>query len=79
MPTSEEIKIFVVCLGNDLTWKKLSSDGEPNYTFINQLKEQIFDLVGKVRSNKAGGTTGHIGLVMTALEFALIPGTTPFI
>ena len=79
MSISAEVKLLVAGLGNDLTWKKLPSDEEPNYTFINKLEEQIFNLVGKVRSDKAGGTTGHIGLVMTPLEFALIPGTTPFI
>ena len=76
MPISAEMEVFFAGLGNNMTWKKLSSDEEPDYTFINDLEEQVFDLVG--RSDKAGGTTGHIGLVMTPLEFALIPGTTPF-
>ena len=78
MSISAEVKLFVAGLGNDLTWKKLPLDEEPNYNFINGLEEQIFDLARKVRSDKTGGTTGHIGLIMTATEFTLIPDTIPF-
>ena len=73
MPISAEVKMFVAGLGNDEVWKKLPLDKEPNHTFISDLKEQILDLVGTVRSDKAGGLTGHIGLIMPAAEFQLIP------
>ena len=79
MPISAEMKMFVAGLGNDEVWKKLPSDEEPNHTFINDLEEQIYDLVGTVRSDKLCGTTGHIGLIMPATEFQLILNTTPFI
>ena len=49
----------------------------PTYTFIHDLQEQIFDLVGTVRSDKCGGTTGHLGLVMSLPEFALLLPTHP--
>ena len=64
IPISAEMKLFIAGLGKDLTWKKLPSDEKPNYTFINKLEEQIYDLVGTVQSDKAGGTTRHIGLIM---------------
>ena len=77
MPIIAEMKVFVTSLRNNITWPKLPSDEVPNYTFINNLEEEGFDLVGTVRSNKAGGTTGYVRLLMTAQEFAWIPGTTP--
>ena len=62
-------------------WKKLPSEEIPVYTFINNLEEEVLDLVATVQSNKNGGTTGHLGLVMTAAEFALVPGVVnpPFV
>ena len=42
--------------------------------FINNLEEEALYLVGTVQSNKASGTTRHIGLIMTAQEFGLVPG-----
>ena len=61
---------FVVGLGNDITWKKLPSEEIPDYIFINNLEKEVLDLVRTVRSDKASGTTGYIGLIMTAQEFA---------
>ena len=72
------MKVFVADLGNNQTWKKLQLEKEADYTFIKDLEDQVLDLVGKVRSDKAGGTIGHIGMLMTPAEFALIPGTTVF-
>ena len=77
MPISAEIKVFVASLGNNFTWPKLPSCEVPDYTFINNLEEEVFDLVGTVLSDKARGTTSHIGLIMTAQEFVLVLGTTP--
>ena len=42
------------------------------------VEEQVFDLVGKVQSNKLKGTTSHISMFMTLVEFALIQDTTHF-
>ena len=74
MPISAEMKVFVAGLDNDIIWKKLPSEEVPDYTFINNLEEEVLDCVATVRSDKNGGTTGHLGLVMEAAEFALIPG-----
>ena len=46
----------------------------PDYTFINNLEEEVLDLAATVRSDKNGATTGHLGLIMEAGEFALNPG-----
>ena len=78
MSVSAEMQVFVAGLGNDQTWKKLPPGEEANYTFIKDLEDKVSDLVGKVQSDKAGGTTGHICMFMTPAEFALIPGTTVF-
>ena len=75
------MKVFVAGLGNDITWTKLPLDNIPDYTFINNLEEEVLDLAATVRSNKNGGTTGHRGLIMEAGEFTLIPGAVnpPFV
>ena len=79
MPISAEMKTFVASLGDDEVWKKLGPDLEPDYVFINERVEQAMNLVATVRSDKAGGLTGHMGLIMPAAEFALLPGfTVPF-
>ena len=79
MTISVEIKVFAAGLGNNITLKKLPSDKELEFTFINGIEEELFDLVGTVQSNKMGGTTDHIGLIISPLEFNLIPNTAPFI
>ena len=66
--------MYIASLGNDITWKKLPTKEIPDYTFINNLEEEVLDLVGTVRSDRAGGTTEHIELIMTAEELALLPG-----
>ena len=70
------MKLFVAGLGDDEVWTKLGMDEEPDYTFINDLVTQVMDLVGTVPSDKAGGKTGHIGLIMPAADFAHITGFT---
>ena len=76
MPVSAEMKLFVARLGDDEVWTKLGQDVEPDYIFITDLVEQAMNLVATVRSDKAGGLTGHMGLIMPAAEFALLPGFT---
>ena len=75
------MKVFIAGHGNDITWKKLPLEEIPDYTFINNLEEEVLDLVSTVQSDKNGGTTCHLGLIMTAAEFALILGvvTPPFV
>ena len=81
MPISAEMKVFVAGLGNDITWKKLPLEEILDYTFVNNLEEKVLDLAATVWSDKNGGTTGHLGLIMIAGEFALIPGVVnpPFV
>ena len=76
MAVSNEMKLFVAGLGDDDVWTKLGQDLEPDHTFITDIVEQSMNLVATVRSDKAGGLTGHMGLIMPAAEFALIPGFT---
>ena len=69
------MKMHVAALGNDKTWSKYPSIELPTWTCINDIQEEIFDLVATIRSDKCGRTTGHLGLVMSAAEFAiLVPG-----
>ena len=81
IPISAEMKVFVVGLGNYITWKKLPTDKISDYTFIDNLEDEVLDLMGIAQSDKTGGTTGHIGLIMIAAEFALVPGVvnSPFV
>ena len=76
MAVSNEMKLFVAGLGDDDVWTKLGQDLEPDHTFITDIVEQSMNLVATVRSDKAGGLTGHMGLIMPAAEFALLPGFT---
>ena len=69
--------MHVAALGNDKTWTTCPSTDLLTYTFIKDLQEEIFDLVATVRSDKCGGTTGHLGLVMSLAEFALLVPLTP--
>ena len=81
MPISAEMKAFLAGLGNDITWTKLPSDDIPDWTLINNLQEEVLDSAATVRSDKCSGTTGHLGLVMEAGEFALVLGIAnpPFV
>ena len=75
MPISAEMKMHVAALGNDKTWPKCQSTKLPTWTLINNIQEEIFDLVATIQSDKRKGTTGHLGLIMSAAEFALlVPG-----
>ena len=71
------MKMHVAALGNDKIWPKCPSTDPPIWTFINDIQELIFDLVATIRSDKCGGTTGHLGLVMSLAEFALLNPTAP--
>ena len=68
MPISAEMIVYVAGLGNDITQKKLPSEEIPDYAFVNNLEEEVLDLAATVGSDKNGGTTGHLGLIMEAGE-----------
>ena len=74
MPISAKMKMHIAPLGNDLTWPKFPSTELPTWTFINNIQEEFLDLVATIRSDKCGGTTDHLGLIMSTREFALVPG-----
>ena len=76
---SAEIKVYVASLSNNQTWKKLQSRTKDDYNFIKDLEDQVVGLAGKVQLDKAGGITGHIGIIMPPPEFALIQSTTAFV
>ena len=69
--------MHVAALGNDKNWPKCPSTDLPIWTFINDIQELIFDLVATIRSDKCGETTGHLGLVMSPAEFAILNPTVP--
>ena len=81
MLISANMKVHIAGLGNDNTWPKCPSDDIPNWPFINNFQEEILELAATIRSDKCGGTTGHLGLIMSAQEYALVPGVVdpPFI
>ena len=75
MPISAEMMMHVGAFGNDKIWPKCPSTELPTWTFINDIQEEIFNLVATIRSDERGGRTGHLGLIMSAAEFALlVPG-----
>ena len=77
MTISAEMKMHVAALGNDKNWPKCPSTDLPTWTFINDIQEMTFDLVATIRSDKCGGTTGHLGLVMSLAEFATLNPAAP--
>ena len=79
MAVTAEIATYVASLGNNETWQKLPDGDEVDYTIIKKREEQVINLAGTVQSEKGGGTTGHIGMVMTLAQFALILNSVPFI
>ena len=75
MPISAKMKMHVAALGNDKTWPKCPSTELLIWIFINDLQEEILDLVATIQYDKSGGTTGHLGIIISAVEFAiLVPG-----
>ena len=74
MSISAEMKVFVANLSNDINWTKLPLDDILDWRLINNLEEEVLDLAATFQSDKNGGTTGHLGLIMEAEEFVLIPG-----
>ena len=79
MAVTAEIATYVTSLGGNNTWQKLPDRDEADYTIIKKLEEQVINLASMVQSEKGDGTTGHIGMVMTLAQFALILNSVPFI
>ena len=72
MSISAEMKMHVAALNDNKTWPTCPATELPTYTFIKDLQEEFFDMVATVRSDKCGGITGHLGLMMSLPEFALL-------
>ena len=52
--------------------------GKPTFTALTSLKKQLKANARSVRSNLGGGAHGHLGLVLSPTEYALI-SNTPFV
>ena len=53
--------------------------GAPNYPTLRIIKDEIKANAHSVVSNLGGGPHGHYGLVVDATEYAMVPGTIPYI
>ena len=74
MPISAKMKMHAAALGNVLTWSKCLSTEFSTWTVISNFEEEVLNLVATIRSDKCGGTTGHLGLIMSAQGSVLVPG-----
>ena len=60
------------------SFTQLPVDTEPTATNICQLKKEIFQNAMAIPSTCGGGNHGHLGLIMTAADYANVPGTAAF-
>ena len=60
------------------SFTQLPVDTEPTAANIRQLKKEIFQNAMAILSEYGGGNHGHLGLVMTAADYANVPGTAAF-
>ena len=52
--------------------------GEPTYDDIKTLKDKLRANATKITSELGGGAHGHLGLILTAVEYASV-SATPYI
>ena len=52
--------------------------GKPDYESLNTIKNQLKANAGKVQCELGGGNNGHLGLLLTATEYALVD-PTPYV
>ena len=79
MDVTAESAAYVASLGDNKTLEKLLERDEVDYTIIKNLEDQVINLAGALRSNKGGGTTRRIKMVITPVQFALILNMVPFL
>ena len=73
MTTSKDVNYFNYFEHKDLT----KIHGEPTYDTIKLLHDQIKANAASVRSSLGGGLYGHLGLVLSPTEYAMV-SNTPF-
>ena len=61
------------------SFTQLPVDTEPTATNIRQLKKEVFQNAMAIPSTHGGGDHGHLGLVMSAADYANVPGTAAFV
>jgi hypothetical protein len=52
--------------------------GEPNYKTIRALQDTLEENASSIECGLGGGANGYLGVLLTAAEYATIPGTFPF-
>ena len=53
--------------------------GKPDYESLNTIKNQLKANAGKVQCELGGGNNGHLGLVLTDVEYALVSPLVPYV
>jgi hypothetical protein len=53
--------------------------GEPNYKSIRELQDSPEENATSIECGLGGGSNGYLGVLLSAAEYATIPGTVPFI
>jgi hypothetical protein len=53
--------------------------GEPNYKTIRELQDSLEQNAMSIECGLGGGANGYLGILLSAAEYATIPGTVPFI
>jgi hypothetical protein len=53
--------------------------GEPNYKTIRELQDTLEENATSIECGLGGGSNGYLGVLLSAAEYATIPGTVPFI
>ena len=53
--------------------------GKPTYKLLKRLKLELQANASSVETDLGGRNHGHLGLILTDAEYALIPNTQPFI
>ena len=56
----------------------LAHDEMPSSRSIQLLKSEVYTAASSVPSTRGGGTQGHLGLVMSPVAYAAVPGTQPW-
>ena len=49
--------------------------GEPNYTMLRKMKNELMRNTASVPSNLGGGTNSHLGLLLSALDYSNVNAT----
>ena len=53
--------------------------GAPTYPTIRIIKDEVKANASSVASDLGGGANGHYGIVVDPTEYAMVPGTIPYV